>query len=174
MAALLDVLRSLKFWAVLNGGLVALLVGAALFSSNGVVRKERLSEELGRLRTLNDEVSTENDRLRLEARALRHDPAYVEAVIRDELGWVREDESVFLVAPGDDVAGAAAPQREPGDRAPDPPARTGTQTHPAASQLAPLPEAIAKPPRAAPKGKASTHGAAKSSAKRPARGARAP
>jgi cell division protein FtsB len=102
--------RWLKGWAVLNGALVVTLVGAALFGEGGVVRHERLAEELAQIRALNDELLDDNRRLGLEVDALRHDDAYVESVIRDELGVVRPNEVVFILpGPGPGHSPAKAP-----------------------------------------------------------------
>jgi cell division protein FtsB len=92
-----------RFWAIVNGALVVLLVGAAVFGDRGVVRHERLAEELHRLEALNDRLRDHNQELRREIEQLKHDHNYVEAVVRDELGWVRADEMVFIV-PGSDEA----------------------------------------------------------------------
>lgn len=89
-------MRGIRWWALVNGALVALFIGAALFDDDGVVRHERLSEELDRVRTLNTDLDQQNHQLRATAEALRHDERYVEQVIRDELGWVRADELVFI------------------------------------------------------------------------------
>jgi cell division protein FtsB len=88
--------RWVRFWAIFNGALVVLLIGAALFGSDGVVRHEQLSDEVRRTESLNEKFSIENDRLRLEAAALRNDPGYVEEVIRDELGYVGEKELIYI------------------------------------------------------------------------------
>lgn len=85
-----------RFWAVFNGTIVAALIGTALVGPDGVRRHERLQEELEHLRASNDELRADNARLRVVDDALRHDPNYVATVIRDELGWVREDEMVFI------------------------------------------------------------------------------
>ena len=90
-------MRWVRFWAIVNGAIVCLLIGAALFGEDGVVRHERLNERLERVQTLNDDLKSENGRLKIEANALRHDPEFVEHVIRDELGWVKDDEVVFIL-----------------------------------------------------------------------------
>ncbi|MCC7384367.1 MAG: septum formation initiator family protein [Deltaproteobacteria bacterium] len=101
MAASSSSSRWVRFWALFNGALVALLIGGALFGDGGIVRHERLDEELRHVKELNSDLSRENVRLREEARALRHDRAAVERVVRDELGWVRPDE-VVLILDGDE------------------------------------------------------------------------
>lgn len=88
--------RWLRVWVVVNTGLVFLLVGGALFGSDGVVRHERLSEELNHVKELNADLERDNAQLKREVEALRHDPEHLELVIRDELGWVRSDEVIFI------------------------------------------------------------------------------
>ena len=82
--------------ALAAGVLSIVLVGAALLGEHGVLRHEKLREELAHAKTLNDGLEADNRRLRAEAEALRSDPEYVESVIRDELGFVRKDELIFL------------------------------------------------------------------------------
>jgi cell division protein FtsB len=82
--------------AFVAGVLSIALVGAALLGEHGVLRHEKLREELEHARSLNANLEAENRRLRAETEALKSDPDYVESVIRDELGWVRKDELIFL------------------------------------------------------------------------------
>ena len=89
-------MRWVRFWAIFNGALVVLLIGAALFGSDGVVRHEQLSDEVRRTQALNDKFARENEQLRLVAAALRNDPEYVEDVIRDELGYVGDKELIYI------------------------------------------------------------------------------
>jgi len=59
-----------------------------------------LRHDLAALRAHNQELAAENERLAREAEALRTDPAAIERVARDELGWVRAGEVVVdLSAP---------------------------------------------------------------------------
>ena len=57
----------------------------------------------------NQELAAENQRLAREAEALRDDPAAIERVARDELGWVRAGEVVVDLS-GNAAAGAADTQ----------------------------------------------------------------
>lgn len=82
--------------AFVAGVLSIALVGAALLGEHGVLRHEKLREELTQVRAMNTGLEHENKRLRAEAESLKTDPEYVESVIRDELGWVRKDELIFL------------------------------------------------------------------------------
>jgi cell division protein FtsB len=63
-----------------------------------------LRHDLTALRAHNQELAAENDRLAREAEALRGDPAAIERVARDELGWVRAGEVVVDLSPRGAVA----------------------------------------------------------------------
>jgi len=89
--------RWLRYLAIVNGAIVFALLCSALLGDDGIVRHERLSEELRRIRSINQDFTKKNAQLRDEAKTLRTDHAYVESVIRDELGWVRSDEIVVIV-----------------------------------------------------------------------------
>lgn len=95
-------------FAALGAVLVLLLVGASLFGPEGVTRHEGLRQELDRLNAMNGELRQENGRLTAEVDGLKHNPELIEAVIRDELGWVRPDELVFIFP-----AEAEPPQEAP-------------------------------------------------------------
>ena len=90
-------MRWLRYLAIVNGAIVLALLCSALLGDDGIVRHERLSEELRRIRSINKDFTKKNAQLRDEAKTLRTDHAYVESVIRDELGWVRSDEIVVIV-----------------------------------------------------------------------------
>lgn len=77
-------------------GLVVFFVGAAIVGDDGIARHEMLESELAKVNALNARLEAENVVLAQQAHALRTDRAYVESVIRDELGWVRADEVVFI------------------------------------------------------------------------------
>ena len=90
-------MRWLHHLAIANAVIVLLLLGSALLSDNGIVRHERLSDELRRIEKINGDFAEKNANLREEVKSLRTDHTYVESVIRDELGWVRADEYVVIV-----------------------------------------------------------------------------
>ena len=76
--------------------LVALIVGA-LFGDRGLLhlidqrhRAEALAGEV-------EELQAENARLATEITALRSDPRAIERLAREELGFVRAGETVFLI-----------------------------------------------------------------------------
>ena len=65
-----------------------------VYVKSGLARTIVLRRDLAALRAHNQELAAENDRLAREAEALRNDPAAIERVARDELGWVRAGEVV--------------------------------------------------------------------------------
>ena len=75
------------------------LVGAALMGPDGVGRHDQLEAELAEARKTNASLRAENDRLAAERWALRHDPVYIDSVIRDDLGYIRDDEVIVELSP---------------------------------------------------------------------------
>jgi cell division protein FtsB len=65
-----------------------------VYVKSGLARTIVLRRDLAALRGHNQELAAENERLAREAEALRTDPAAIERVARDELGWVRAGEVV--------------------------------------------------------------------------------
>lgn len=92
----------IKLWAMAGGLLVVAILGGALFGDDGVTRHERLRSELDHVNELNAKLAADNRRLAIEAKALRHDPGYIESAIREELGWVRNDELIFIFPKGEE------------------------------------------------------------------------
>ncbi|MBK8011176.1 MAG: septum formation initiator family protein [Deltaproteobacteria bacterium] len=76
--------------------LALLLVGSTVLGDRGLIRHRKLRAELDAVSRLNLDLQQQNARLRIETEALRSDPAYIESVARDELGWVGDDEVVIL------------------------------------------------------------------------------
>jgi len=65
---------------------------------SGLKHTIALRRDLIALHAHNQELAAENQRLAREAEALRDDPAAIERVARDELGWVRAGEVVVDLA----------------------------------------------------------------------------
>jgi len=91
--------RETKTWAGrLAAAAVVVFVLAYLpyqiYVRSGLRHALGLKRDLTALRAHNQELAAENDRLAREAEALRDDPAAIERVARDELGWVRAGEVV--------------------------------------------------------------------------------
>lgn len=90
------------------------LLLAGLLGADGVGRHERLKAELKRVQEINSALEVENARLAAERRALRHDPAYIDRVIWDDLGYIRDDQVVLeLGSPMATDRGAAAERPRP-------------------------------------------------------------
>jgi cell division protein FtsB len=70
-----------------------------IYVRSGLHHTLDLRRDLTALRAHNQELAAENDRLAREAEALRGDPAAIERVARDELGWVRDGEVVVDLSP---------------------------------------------------------------------------
>lgn len=97
----------------LLGGAALLVVVAALtlYGINAVIRVSHLKREmetmerdLVTLRARTDELTKTVDRLRT-------DPAYIEKLAREDLGYVREGETVLKFPKGGGAAPVAAPTR---------------------------------------------------------------
>ncbi len=80
-------------WVV--AGVLALLLGAAVFGDNGVLRLWRLRTEVETLHRDVQTLEAENERLSRAIADLRNDPAVVERIAREELGLVRPGERVL-------------------------------------------------------------------------------
>ena len=65
-----------------------------VYIRSGLRHTIALRRDLIALHAHNQELAAENERLAREAEALRDDPAAIERVARDELGWVRAGEVV--------------------------------------------------------------------------------
>ena len=81
-----------------------------LYTRSGLGRTLALSRDLQTLRSRNQELAAENDRLAREAEALRNDPSAIERVARSDLGWVKPGEIVVDVT---DALKPAPPPAKP-------------------------------------------------------------
>jgi cell division protein FtsB len=70
-----------------------------IYVKSGLRHTIGLRRDLAALHAHNQELAAENERLAREAEALRTDPAAIERVARDELGWVRAGEVVVDLSP---------------------------------------------------------------------------
>ncbi len=76
-------------------GVLALLVGAAVFGDTGILHLRRLRAEVDALHRDVQGLEAENERLSRALAELRTDPAAVERIAREELGLVRPGERVL-------------------------------------------------------------------------------
>jgi cell division protein FtsB len=107
--------------AIRRAAYLALTLAAAGFSvravigDRGILELHRSRVELARLETEVERWQRRNVFLEARIKALREDPATIEAIARERLDWVRPGEITFLL-PYD----AAAPEPgDPGPAAPD-------------------------------------------------------
>ncbi len=80
-------------WLVV--GVLAVLLGAAVFGENGILHLRRLRTEVEALHRDVQALEAENERLSRTIGELRSDPAAVERIAREELGLVRPGERVL-------------------------------------------------------------------------------
>jgi cell division protein FtsB len=92
-------------WIV--AGVLALLLGAALFGENGLLHLRRLRADVEALHRDVQALEVENERLSRAIVELRSDPAAIERIAREDLGLVRPGERVLR------FPRASAPPRSP-------------------------------------------------------------
>ncbi|MBI3292790.1 MAG: septum formation initiator family protein [Elusimicrobia bacterium] len=73
----------------------AILAAGLFFFGRGAIRWIELEAQQAQLQSEIATLQAENRRLAEESRRLREDPAYMEAVARRELGFVRPGETVI-------------------------------------------------------------------------------
>lgn len=84
-----------RLWAV--SLLISIAIfAAALFGEDGVRRHEALRDNIQALNQQNRALKEENEQLHRRVRALSSDESYIQQTIRDRLGWVRENELLFV------------------------------------------------------------------------------
>ena len=76
--------------------LIALLVGS-LFGDRGILHLMAQRERAAVLAHELESLREENERLAGDIQALRSDPAAIERIAREELGFARPGETVFLI-----------------------------------------------------------------------------
>ncbi|MGD8718343.1 MAG: septum formation initiator family protein [Candidatus Zixiibacteriota bacterium] len=86
--------------------LFGLLVYVFVFSRHGYLRRRELARDNARLSTEVEELRHENALLREELERL-DDPEAVEKIAREELGLVKEGETVYRFVEKDEEAGTA-------------------------------------------------------------------
>ena len=76
----------------------AILLANALAGDRGLTAAMRARNDRRALTAQIESLRAENARLRARAQALKNDPAAIEAVARQELGLLRRDEKVVIIA----------------------------------------------------------------------------
>ena len=86
---------------LLGGAAVGLLVvGLAVYGGNQVLRVTHLRRELETVERDIVTLRARADELSRTVERLRNDPAYIEKLAREELGYVRPDETVLKFPSG--------------------------------------------------------------------------
>ena len=67
----------------------------AVFAGGGVLRVRAMQQELRQLETELATLRAQTEKLTATIDKLRHDPAYIEKLAREDLGYVREGETVL-------------------------------------------------------------------------------
>jgi len=79
-------------------GLALVLVvagGLAVYVGGGVIRVRAMQQEIRNLERELSTLRTQTEKLTVTIDKLRHDPAYIEKLAREDLGYVREGETVL-------------------------------------------------------------------------------
>ena len=80
---------------VVLGVLSILLVTALVIGANGIMRVWEMQHELETLEREIVQLRAQTTKLNQTAERLRNDPAYIEKLAREELGYVRQGETVL-------------------------------------------------------------------------------
>jgi cell division protein FtsB len=75
-------------------GLVA-AGGLAVYGGSGIIRVRAMQQEIRNLERDLSALRTQTEKLTVTIDKLRHDPAYIEKLAREDLGYVREGETVL-------------------------------------------------------------------------------
>jgi cell division protein FtsB len=67
----------------------------AVFAGGGVLRVRAMQQEIRQLETELATLRAQTAKLTATIDKLRHDPAYIEKLAREDLGYVREGETVL-------------------------------------------------------------------------------
>lgn len=90
-----------------SGAVVVLTLGLAVYGGNQVLRVTHMRREVETIERDIVTLRARADELSRVVERLRNDPAYIEKLAREELGYVRPDETVLKFP----SAGRAAPTR---------------------------------------------------------------
>lgn len=101
---------SKRNWQLLGIACLAVLAYFLFSLSDLVVSKHRLDERLSALQSEVTRLEAESKALEQEVEWLRTDQA-VEALAREELGWVKPGETGVIVVPSEPTTATEEPQR---------------------------------------------------------------
>jgi cell division protein FtsB len=77
---------------VVGGGLV-------VYGGSGVIRVRAMQQEIRHLERELSTLRSQTEKLTATIDKLRHDPAYIEKLAREDLGYVREGDTVLKFPP---------------------------------------------------------------------------
>jgi cell division protein FtsB len=69
--------------------------GLAVYGGSGALRVRAMQQEVHQLELELATLRTQTEKLTATIDKLRHDPAYIEKLAREDLGYVREGETVL-------------------------------------------------------------------------------
>jgi cell division protein FtsB len=78
-----------------SGAIVLLTLGLAVYGGNQVLRVSQLKHQMESVERDIVALRVRADELGRMVQQLRHDPAFMEKLAREELGYVRPDETVL-------------------------------------------------------------------------------
>ena len=91
----------MRWKTLLHAFLAILVIGVALLlghpDTRGWSETSRIQSELEALCATNRALRTENQRLSVQVEALKDNPAFLEQVAREDLGYIRDGEVVVIV-----------------------------------------------------------------------------
>ena len=81
--------------------LLVLVVGGGLvvYGGSGVIRVRAMQQEIRHLERELSTLRSQTEKLTATIDKLRHDPAYIEKLAREDLGYVREGDTVLKFPP---------------------------------------------------------------------------
>jgi cell division protein FtsB len=82
---------------VIFGGVVVSFTLSFFFGQSGIIRLRELNTEYDRVLMENYKLAIENKKAADEIKRLRHDPALVEKIAREELQYVSPQDTVLIV-----------------------------------------------------------------------------
>jgi cell division protein FtsB len=87
--------RPLGRTALAAGLVTVLAIGLAVYGGGGILRVRAMQQEIRELERELGALRVETEKLTTTIDKLRHDPAYMEKIAREDLGYVREGETVL-------------------------------------------------------------------------------
>jgi cell division protein FtsB len=78
-----------------GGALLLIVLGLAVYGANSTLRLWQMKREIERLEGDVAALRAQTEKLATTVDRLRHDPAYIEKLAREDLGYVREGDTVL-------------------------------------------------------------------------------